>query len=139
MLFLGNIEGVKDLTPIIDVKFDKHGVKYGWAGSQAVLLADPMTIKRPEDYNAFLKDLNQYPLPDTLKGEDREVKETPAEAKAPTGFFAKLGNNIAKTAKKISSDAKDLIAVSDAKVKRQQYFLGINELCAKGLDEFINN
>ena len=40
VLFLGSIEGVKDLTPIIDVKFDKHGVKYGWAGSQAVLLAD---------------------------------------------------------------------------------------------------
>ena len=36
ILFLGDIKGTDKLIPVLDVKFDDHGVKYGWAGNQAV-------------------------------------------------------------------------------------------------------
>ena len=37
VLFLGKVSGWDKLTPIIDVKFNEFGVKYGWAGNQAII------------------------------------------------------------------------------------------------------
>ena len=58
VLFLGDIKGTDKLTPVLDVKFDEFGVKYGWAGTQAVLFVDPQAIAKKEDYDAFLQKLN---------------------------------------------------------------------------------
>lgn len=40
ILFLGDIKGTDELIPVLDIKFDNYGVKYGFAGNQAVLFAD---------------------------------------------------------------------------------------------------
>ena len=37
VLFLGDIKGVDKLIPVLDLKFDSYGVKYGWAGDQAAV------------------------------------------------------------------------------------------------------
>ena len=57
VLFLGDIKGTDKLVPVIDVKFDQYGVKYGWAGNQAVLIANPKEMKTREDYASFIADL----------------------------------------------------------------------------------
>lgn len=37
ILFFGEIKGTDKLIPVIDVKFDECGVKFGWAGNQAAI------------------------------------------------------------------------------------------------------
>ena len=44
ILFLGDIKGTDKLIPVIDVKFDKYGVKYGWAGNQAALFVEQKSL-----------------------------------------------------------------------------------------------
>lgn len=67
ILFLGDIKGTDKLIPVVDVKFDECGVKYGWAGNQAVLYADPKLLADRRAYDMFLKKLDEQPVPDFLK------------------------------------------------------------------------
>ncbi len=37
ILFLGDVKGADKLVPVIDEKYNKYGIRYGWAGSQALI------------------------------------------------------------------------------------------------------
>lgn len=86
-LFLGNVKDAAAIEPIIDVKFDRFGIKYGWAGKQIILVADPLKLKAREDYLAFLEELQSLPIPEKFKanlmGEPEDEEPPVAEADAP--------------------------------------------------------
>ena len=134
VLFLGDIKGTDKLTPVLDVKFDEFGVKYGWAGTQAVLFVDPQVIAKKEDYDAFLEKLNSLPVPEKLKA---KVEDTPTPAKVGVGiaaFFGVIAAGIAGAA----MFAKDVFTNKKA-VKQQMLFYGIMNLYANHLEEFMNS
>lgn len=134
VLFLGDIKGTDKLTPVLDVKFDEFGVKYGWAGTQAVLFVDPQAIAKKEDYDAFLEKLNSLPVPEKLKA---KVEDTPTPAKVGVGiaaFFGVIAAGIAGAA----MFAKDVFTNKKA-VKQQMLFYGIMNLYANHLEEFMNS
>lgn len=167
VLFLGNIKGMDKLIPVLDIKFDEHGVKYGWAGNQAVLFIDPKALKKKEDYLAFVAKLNELPVPEMIKGavEDStalesddadeeaesteiEVIETPAEDGKKQNPFIKIGGfikqgaevagkSIVKVGADVSDKAKD--AKERTKAKRQMYFYGVMKLYENGLEEFMRS
>ncbi len=76
VLFLGDVRGTNKLIPVIDVKFDDCGVKYGWAGNQAIVYADTKVLKERKDYDAFLEKFSDLPVPDFLKTAKEEIKDT---------------------------------------------------------------
>ena len=82
ILFLGEIKGTDKLIPVIDVQFDEFGAKYGWAGNQAVVYADPKVLTARADYDAFLKKLSSLPVPEFLKtiAESEEPSDVGNEA-----------------------------------------------------------
>ena len=134
VLVLGDIKGTDKLTPVLDVKFDEFGVKYGWAGTQAVLFVDPQVIAKKEDYDAFLQKLNSLPVPEKLKA---KVEDTPTPAKVGVGiaaFFGVIAAGIAGAA----MFAKDVFTNKKA-VKQQMLFYGIMNLYANHLEEFMNS
>ena len=67
VLFLGGIKGVDSLIPVVDVKFEKHGVRYGWAGNQAVIYAETDEVKTIDSYYAFYNELKSMPVPQAIK------------------------------------------------------------------------
>lgn len=67
VLFLGDIKGVENLIPVLDIKFDEQGVKFGWAGNQAVVFADVKSLSHREDYLEFIKKLAELPVPEMIK------------------------------------------------------------------------
>ncbi|MBQ7295721.1 MAG: hypothetical protein IJW86_05950 [Clostridia bacterium] len=67
VLFLGNIKGVDKLIPVIDTKYDNFGIRYGWAGNQAVIYAEPNEIKSIDKYIAFFEELSKSPAPQVIK------------------------------------------------------------------------
>lgn len=83
VLFLGDIKGVDALIPVIDVKFEKHGVRFGWAGNQAVIYVRPSEIKSIESYAEFHSALATLPAPQSVKDAIKPrlvpAKETAAE------------------------------------------------------------
>ncbi len=139
ILFLGNIKGVDNLLPILELKFDSYGIKYGWAGNQAALVCDSKALVKPENYNAFLAELNKYELPEILKGEEHLIQKDDSQSKDDkAGFFNKVSNFIAKSKKTVSTKIQDTKTSLDKKIKKQQYFYGIMKLYENHLEEFMN-
>ena len=136
VLFFGDIKGTDKLTPIVDIKFDEFGIKYGWAGTQAVLFVDPKAISKKEDYDAFLEKLTAMPVPEKLKA---KVEDTHVLAKVGAGIgIAALFGIIAAGVVGAAMVAKDVFTNKKA-VKQQMLFYGIMNLYANHLEEFMNS
>lgn len=163
VLFLGDIKGVDKLIPVIDVKFDRHGIRYGWAGNQAVVYASPNEIKSIKSYRAFHEELEMLPVPQMIKDaikpkpaikqEVEDIVETQVEVQPveqqKKGFFAK-GRDIAL---KVGHSIGD--AVADAgewatvfseenfrnkkEMERQMLFFGVIDLYNEGLETFMKS
>lgn len=162
VLFLGDIKGVDKLIPVLDVKFEKHGVRYGWAGNQAVVYVTPNEIKSIENYFEFHKELESLPVPQTVKdaikpkltpisetkteeeGQDVKVEETEKK-----GFFAKgkqlvkkLGDSIGEAVGEVSAKA---LVFSEENFKdkkameRQMLFYGVIKMYNDGLETFMKS
>ena len=67
VLFLGDFKDTKTLIPIMETKYDNYGIKYGWAGNQALIVADPTVFSDRDIYGKFIDCIKQYDLPDNLK------------------------------------------------------------------------
>lgn len=129
VLLIGKIKGWDSLVPLIDKKYDKHGIMYGWSTSQAIMLADVTGIDESGAYNLFLDDLNAYDIPSSLKGE--RVEEVVEEKEK--NFFQKAFEFVKKTVKPIT----DKVDPEQKKKNRQQYILGINEFYKNDIKDFI--
>ena len=120
VLYIGDIKGVDKLIPVLDVKFNEFGAKYGWAGNQAAIFADSSDVNEEATYNQFLQELNKLPIPDILKGDKKahfEVKKV--------GFLDKM-------AKGIQGAFDNRSAIYD-----QQLIYAIFKFYYSGLKEFI--
>lgn len=159
ILYLGQLKGTKELIPVIDIKSQKYGVCFGWAGNQAVLYGDHKHFKTKEEYLEFVSALNECSVPESIKkpinatfGEendsemqtDEEVVE-PIETENKKGLFSKLKNGIGKgitLAKEKSSDlidGWDNLTRSKKAVVRQMLFFGVDNIFKDGLDEFVKS
>ena len=126
ILFIGDIKGMEALVPLIDVQYEKYGIKYGWAGKQAVIIADPKGIQEKEVYEEFLGKLNELSVPEIIKTNyyiDTQEQQTKNE------FFKNAWLNIKKTFKASFSDY--------AAVKRQMLFYGIIQFYNNHLEQFV--
>ena len=168
ILFLGDVKGTDKLIPVIDVKFSDCGVKYGWAGNQAVLYADTKQLADRNDYDEFLRKLSELPVPDFLKtlkenvvepAEDEIVEEiiedtaeNTVEESGSTGAGKKEKINILKFAKKAIGDGAEVAGRVGSQVvlkseelfrnknlmKRQMLFYGVVHLYNDGLENFMS-
>lgn len=158
VLFLGDIKGVDSFIPVIDVKFEKHGVRFGWAGNQAVIYVKPGEIKSIESYAEFRSALEALPVPQAVKDvikprivpTEKAVSE-PTEQEAETeqkgiiakgkGFFKKAGNAIGDTFAEFGAKAM-VFSEENFKNKkameRQMLFYGVICLYNEGLETFMN-
>ncbi len=157
VLFLGDIKKTDELIPVVDVKFDAYGVKYGWAGNQAVLFVDPSEIRAKRDYVAFIEKLADLPVPDMIKkpqnvkieeadivqARNLEAVENTESEKAPAFLtIAKEGilqkNAAVEKFKTVVADRTSDFLRSKSVVKRQMLFYGVVNLYRNGLEEFMN-
>lgn len=166
ILFLGDIKGTDKLIPVLDVKFDDCGVKYGWAGNQAVLFVDPKGLTDRKSYDEFLSKLSELPVPDFLKtmkenvvntGTDPEVDNVDApedgdvlssdgkliKAKKPRFLevaqkaLAGGADAVGKVGNHVAAKSEELFRNKNL-MKRQMLFYGVIHLYNDGLEEFVN-
>ena len=169
VLFIGDIKNTDQLIPILDVKFDKYGVMYGWAGNQAVLTCDPKKLGSTE-YQEFLKEIDNLDIPEAIKKANRieeadeaedvkeEIEEEPSveatEEQAEEGkkvpAFLKNMKKVAEVgagklgeafevASKNTEEFKRNITKDRAAMKRQLLFYGIINLYNNDLEKFLNS
>jgi len=148
VLFLGDIQGTKNLIPVIDTKFDQFGVKYGWAGDQAVIHADTNVLNQRDEYQKFLIELDKMPVPQMLKTliqKDAQPESAVTEEKtAPKNIFESAFGAIASGINAIGKAGGDLIQwVNDVfrdkgLVERQMLFYGVFQMYEKHLQAFMD-
>ncbi len=156
VLFLGDIKGTDKLIPVLDLKFDQYGVKYGWAGNQAVLYTDYKNVSGKEAYLTFIEELAKLPVPEMIKQpknarvtEEEKTTEVvrtedgKAKLKMPA-FLLKAKDTVEKGADalgkagvKAASATEDIFRDRNA-VTRQQLFYGVVNLYHHGLQEFMD-
>ncbi len=143
VLFLGNIKGVDKLIPVIDVKYDQFGIRYGWGGNQAVIYAEPNEIKAVDSYFAFYEELEKSSVPQAIKNiikpksiakEDTAVDETTLVEIADTENQAKESTDI-KT--KLIDKSKDFF--KKAKVKLEEGYTDFSKKAQEFTEENFKN
>lgn len=132
VLFLGDIKGTDKLIPIIDVKYDDFGVCYGWAGNQAIVLANPKALKE-EDLRKFHEEFSALSVPASLKNEAKEIAVTDKSEERGT---KKVWNNISGFASKAAGEIKDVLT-NYSSMRRQQLLLGIIKMYQQDLEKFM--
>lgn len=166
ILFLGDIKSTDKLIPVLDVKFDDCGVKYGWAGNQAVLFADPKILSDRQAYDEFLGKLSELPVPDFLNSMKDNVVSTGTDSESETaeemqgievlGEDGKASNpqvsKLFKAAQKAIESGAEVVEKAGTQVvarseelfrnkklmKRQMLFYGVIHLYNDSLEEFMN-
>lgn len=159
VLFLEDIKGTDKLIPVIDVKFNEHGVKFGWAGNQAAIFTDVKALHDREDYLDFIEKLSELPVPEMIKkpknikidisevetkNEEFTEVDTIEKNKKPQVLFGKAKEKIVlgvgaigKTGLKVAAKTEDLLRDKSA-VTRQMLFYGVVKLYENGLEDFMN-
>lgn len=166
ILFLGEIKGTDKLIPVLDIKFDEYGVRFGWAGNRAVVYVDPKVLTARKVYGAFLEKLFALPIPipDLLKATKESIpaveSESPVEdAPEPSDSETIEADekkhkkaDIFKGVKKAISTGTDVIGKARTQVtskseevfrnkllmKRQMLFYGVVSFYNDGLEKFMN-
>lgn len=117
VLFIGDIKNTDQLIPILDVKFDKYGVMYGWAGNQAVLTCDPKKLSSAE-YQEFLKDIENLDIPEAIKKANRieeadETEEIKEEEETEEESSVEAAEKQEEEGKKVPSFLKNMKKVAE--------------------------
>lgn len=166
ILFLGDVKGTDKLIPVLDIKFNDCGVKYGWAGNQAALFADAKSLIDRKAYDEFLSKLDKLPVPEFLKimkdnvvskSTDLKVEEAdldiqddqilsedgkiikhkrPNILKAAHRALANGAGVVGKVGSQVVAKSEELLRNKDL-MKRQMLFYGVIHLYYDGLEKFM--
>lgn len=135
VLFLGDIKGTEKLIPVIDIKFDKYGVKYGWAGKQFLLWIDASFLKDENTYKKFLDEIASMPIPEKYKS--MIPKELISNEAPAANALQKAWNGLSALA--INTYRSVVSNVQDKKNKEMQMYLyGIINLYLNHLQKFMD-
>ena len=154
ILFINDIKGTDKLIPVLDVKFNEYGIRYGWAGNQAILYVNSKELIERSSYLNFISELSKLPIPEMYKqpkntkikviDENREDLQSEQQDNDCKNLFlkakeqlAKGVNQIEKAVIKVAMNAEDYLRDKNYLVT-QMLFYGIVHLYNDGLDEFMN-
>ena len=127
ILFLGEIKGTDKLIPVIDVKFDKCGARFGWAGNQAVVYADTKVLTTREDYDAFLEKFSALPVPDFLKATKENI--------AAAGTNQETEGTVEQHTEDVPENShSDSVEVDEKKHKKVDVLKGVKKAFSTGAD-----
>ncbi len=157
VLFLGNCKSSEELLPIVDLVFEDNGVKFGWAGKQAVLSYDVRALDDSEIYARFLDELKEMGAPNLLlpskvdKEKEQHAGATSGELmvveeqsrSTPKAVFSSALNSLRHgmdVAQKVGVQAITLAEdalTGRAQKERQMAFYGVVRLYREGLADFM--
>ena len=124
VLLIGNVKGVDKLIPIIDVKYNEYGIKYGWAGNQAILIVDPKALSNEADYDAFFEALQKTAVSETYQQKVEMGKKVKKEAEEPANENSEVAPSDTDVEKKTVEE----------KNKGKKYFKALGQAFAAVID-----
>lgn len=130
ILFIGDISGIDNLIPILDIKFKEYGVSYGVAGKQAVVFVNEKELKKEDDYDKFYHDLQIVCKNDITQEYNGSFKSSLSGL--GKAWYYVMHVHPAVTVQDIVLSKKEAKAV-----RIQQLFYGITKLYYNDLNSFM--
>lgn len=159
IIFIGNSNLMKSKREHMNIKYQEHGINYGWLGKQATLFVDGSInfeeytdfIEFAQSYKPDLKTLVSKKLINTNENEETEaeiaeIKENTAIDAPPISVIDSVKQFFVKTFEAISEVAVNVVdngettlkmAHNAKKIKEQQYSCAILFLYLNDLKEFL--
>ena len=142
MLFMDDIKGIKKIVPIMKVKYEGYGVKYGISGNSAVISIDEKELKEDATYEAFQKLYQEELSKVDMKVSDEQLqkkKKTHSDAKQQRTMA--ILSNIILPGAGVSSVASAIISgTKDIKMTREMMFLyAITKFYLEEMEKFMNS
>lgn len=120
-IFIGSLKSSENCRRSSVKRFEKHGVSYGWGGTDAYIACDTKKLDKKADYEAFLKEIETIDFDKLDKGNAR---------------FKMNIANAAKIAFATPILLKDLYDYQ-VRVARQQLIYGIYQMYSEDLERFL--
>lgn len=141
ILFMDDIKGIKKIVPIMKVKYEGYGVKYGISGNSAVISIDEKELNEEAAYEAFQK-LYQ----EELSKVDMKVSDEQLEKKKKKHSEAKQQRTMAILSNLIIPGAGASVVATaiisgnkDIKMTREMMFLyAITKFYLEEMEDFLN-
>lgn len=126
ILFIGKVKGIDSIRPLVNIKYDKWGIEYGWAGKQATLVVSSknMKIKESRDFQKMLPK-----VPELAFLNRKDVGEVIGDFALETVKVA-ARNTILLPFKKSASD-------EIGELTRERYLYGVVEFYRDHLKEYM--
>ena len=121
-LVFGDVKGADVGIKLMDVEFEKYGVRYGRLGNCAYIAADRSALRSKGAYEEFLNELASLPIPDEIR------KDNKMRLDVKTGLKLALATPL--IAKDIYDDSVSVI--------RQMFFYGAVRFYYDKLEEFLS-
>lgn len=153
VLIIGDVKGADKLLPLIDLKYNEFGIKYGWAGDQAIITVDPKALRKEEEYNKFFEALQTIAVSDSYskrvnyslkaKRVEQDLKESNSTRKK-RNVFSTIENIVLPIINPINSafgTVAQLVVKSfknKEQVKNQQYYYGLTQFYNNHLEAFLH-
>lgn len=133
ILFLGSGKEADVLIPLVDMKFQRYGIRYGWTGKVGVLVADDSQVKDKVRYQDFREAYDDaFCEQDAIP--QKEVSPTmKGLATAGTIGAAILTGGLSLAAIPVVDGIQN-----QQQLVQQLYFYGVRHFYLNYMDEFIN-
>lgn len=126
VILIGNVKSSSDLDPQIQFNYYGHGVKCGFTGNYAKIVADEMVVNASDiEYQSLISDLDTMPVNDEFKGDKKNRQVGKSVVKTTLVPFAFVGE-----AKKNLYDIPKMI-------KKQLYLYGVVKFYYNDLTKFL--
>lgn len=142
ILFMDDIKGIQKIVPIMKVKYEGYGVKYGISGNSAVISIDEKELNEEAAYEAFQKLYQEELSKVDMKVTDEQLqkkKKTHSDAKQQRAM-AILSNIIIPGAGVPVVASAIVSGKKDIKMTREMMFLyAITKFYLEEMENFMNS
>lgn len=141
IIFMDDIKGIEKIVPIMKVKYNKYGVKYGISGNNAVISIDEKELKSDNEYEAFQKLYKDELMKVDMKVSDEKLEENQKKRKAARRTKAKavLTNILVPGAGVVEVASAIATGKQNIKMTREMMFLyAITKFYLEEMEDFIN-
>lgn len=142
LIFLDDVKGVGNIAPIMDKKFDKYGISYGFAGNQAVISIDESKIKDAsayEDMRAYFDNCFKIDNPDSEIEVAKDTPKKPMDIHNPGNFKKRRIMTIAVSVLQPLYGIPFVVnsVLTHKKLRNEMFINAINKFYLDELDAFI--
>jgi hypothetical protein len=141
IIFMDDIKGIEKIVPIMKVKYNKYGVKYGISGNNAVISIDEKELNSDNEYEAFQKLYKDELMKVDMKVSDEKLEENQKKRKVAkrTKARAVLTNILVPGAGVVEVASAIATGKQNIKLTREMMFLyAITKFYLEEMEDFIN-